>query len=116
MYGLPRARMYWAISTRIEKIANVLSQYRWEERKPHIHCNDNTNFNQNDPNRDRLFKERPLIDSLQEKFRGIPKDQYAIVLTSKSCYLQRKLLIKTVQPKKAKSGGTKYLYRVILQV
>lgn len=41
VYDLPRARMYWANDTRIDKIANVMSRNRWEEIKSNIHCNDN---------------------------------------------------------------------------
>lgn len=106
VYDLPRARMYWANDTRIDKIANVMSRNRWEEIKSNIHCNDNTNFNPRDPNRDRLFKVRPLIDFLQEKFREIPKDQY-ICVDEQIVPYKGKSSLKQYNPKKPKKWGFK---------
>jgi hypothetical protein len=33
VFGLPRARMYWADATRIDKIADIMSRNRWIEIK-----------------------------------------------------------------------------------
>lgn len=41
--------------------------------KSSIYCNNNENIDPTDPNRGNLFKIRPLIDYLQEKFGAIPK-------------------------------------------
>lgn len=102
VYDLPRARMYCANDTRIDKIANVMSRNRWEEIKSNIHCNDNTNFfNPRDSNRDRLFKVRPLIDFLKEKLREIPK--YICVDEQINPYKGRSTL-KQYNPKTKKVG------------
>lgn len=80
IFGLPRSRMYWAKNTQVEKVSSVMSRDRWEEIKRNLHCNDNTaQVAPGDPNRDKLFKVRPLIDSLQVKFRELPKTQFLCV-------------------------------------
>lgn len=48
-----------------------MSQDRWEDIKHFIHFCDNMAPN----NDDRLFKVRPLIDSLLPKFQALPQDQ-----------------------------------------
>uniref|UniRef100_A0A3B3QLT9 PiggyBac transposable element-derived protein domain-containing protein n=1 Tax=Paramormyrops kingsleyae TaxID=1676925 RepID=A0A3B3QLT9_9TELE len=62
---LPRSRMYWSSECRVAQVADKF-----------IHFNDNSNMAaNNDGNYDKLFKIRPIIDSLLRKFQGLPQDQ-----------------------------------------
>lgn len=107
VYDLHRTRLYWAKNTRIDKIANVMSRDRWEQIKSNLHCNDNTQMRpQNDPNKDRLFKIRPLVDSMQDKFRSIPKYEYLCVDEQIVPY-KGKSSLKMYNPKKPKKWGFK---------
>lgn len=106
IYNLPRTRMYWASTTRIDRIANVMSRDRWEQIKSFLHFNDNSNLIRNDPNRDRLFKIRPLLDHFKAKFREIPKEQYLCVDEQIVPY-KGKTSLKQYNPKKPKKWGYK---------
>lgn len=107
VYDLPRSRMYWAQNTRIDKIANVMSRDRWEQIKSNLHCVDNTLMRPiNDPNRDKLFKIRPIIDSFLDKFRALPKDEYLCVDEQIVPY-KGKSSLKMYNPKKPKKWGFK---------
>ena len=80
IFHLPRTRLYWASSTRVAQIADVFSRKRWEDIKKFIHFNDNSKMlPATDPHRDKLFKVRPLIDSLLSKFQFIPQQQMLCV-------------------------------------
>ncbi|XP_062256971.1 piggyBac transposable element-derived protein 2-like [Platichthys flesus] len=70
---LPRSRMYWSIECRVAQVADSMSRDRWEEIKRFIHFNDNSNMAANIE--DKLFKVRPIIDSLLQKFQDLPQDQ-----------------------------------------
>ncbi|XP_028676169.1 piggyBac transposable element-derived protein 3-like [Erpetoichthys calabaricus] len=73
---LPRSRMYWSSDCRVAQVADVISRDRWEQIKKFIHFNDNSNMPaNNDGNYDKLFKIRPIIDSLLPKFQRLPQDQ-----------------------------------------
>uniref|UniRef100_A0A667WLN7 PiggyBac transposable element-derived protein domain-containing protein n=1 Tax=Myripristis murdjan TaxID=586833 RepID=A0A667WLN7_9TELE len=69
---LPRSRMYWSSECRLVPVADVMSRDRWEEIKKFIHFNDNSNM---EANNDKLFKIRPIVDSLLQKFQSLPQDQ-----------------------------------------
>ena len=59
VYKLPATRMYWNKTTRIERIATVMTCNRWEAIKNHLHFNNNDNIPPD--NIDKLFKIRPLL-------------------------------------------------------
>ncbi|KAM3626100.1 uncharacterized protein V6R79_022451 [Siganus canaliculatus] len=70
---LPRPRMYWSSECRVAQVSDVMSRDRWEEIKKFIHFNDNSNAAVNSD--DKLFKIRPIIESLLPKCQGLPQDQ-----------------------------------------
>ncbi|KAH7943823.1 hypothetical protein HPB52_011867 [Rhipicephalus sanguineus] len=71
---LPKTRMYWSDRFRISQLADTQTRDRWEEVKQSLHFNDNQEApDQNDPDRDRLYKVRPLLDHLIAKCRELPK-------------------------------------------
>ena len=104
---LPRYRMYWAQDTRIPSIADVMSVTRFERLKRYFHCNDNEKMlPRDDPNFDKLFKVRPVIDSGLKKCQSIPQeekhsvDEQMIPTKCRSCMRQ-------YLPKKPNKWGIK---------
>ena len=68
--------MFWGKKTRVKAVANVMSRERWEQIKANLHFNNNDNMPPpTDPDRDKLFKLRPLIDDLLFKFQALPQEQ-----------------------------------------
>ena len=65
---LPQVRMYWSEETRIPGIADMMSINRFEKIRQYFHCNDNSVCpSKSDQNYDKLFKARPVIDSVLDK-------------------------------------------------
>ena len=72
----PQYRMYWSPQTRTPIIADVMGLTRFENLKRFFHLNDNEEM----PARgshdfDRLYKVRPLIDSVLSSCREIPQEE-----------------------------------------
>ncbi|XP_063230174.1 piggyBac transposable element-derived protein 2-like [Bacillus rossius redtenbacheri] len=107
VFGLPRSRMFWANNTRVETVANVMPRDRWEFIKSCVHFNDNTKLpSRNDPNCDRLFKVRPLVDEMQKKFKNLPLRQMLCVDEQIIPY-KGKSALKQYNPKKPHKWGYK---------
>ena len=78
--GLPRSLLYWSKALGITEISNVMSRDRFETIKRSIHFNDNTHMLPRDDEKfDKLFKVRPLLDYLQQKYNEIPMNQMLCV-------------------------------------
>ncbi|XP_046684702.1 piggyBac transposable element-derived protein 4-like [Homalodisca vitripennis] len=108
IYGLPRSRMYWNGNTRVEKVAHVMSRNRWEELKANLHFNNNDHMPlQNDPNKDRLFKIRPLVDALQNKFKNIPIEEQMLCVDEQIVPFKGTSLLKQYNPMKPHKWGYK---------
>ncbi|XP_015232409.1 PREDICTED: piggyBac transposable element-derived protein 2-like [Cyprinodon variegatus] len=71
--NLPASKMYWASECRVEQVADVMSRERWKKIKEFIHFNDNSRTAAGSG--DVLYKIRPVIDSLLQKFHSLPQDQ-----------------------------------------
>jgi len=78
--ALPRSRLYWSKALDITQINSVMSRDRFEMIKRSIHFNDNTQMRPpDDEHFDKLFKVRPLLDHLQQRYNGIPMNQMLCV-------------------------------------
>ena len=77
IFGLPRHRLYWSSATRVSQVADSMSRKRWEQIKKNLHFNNNENLpeDRNDVNRDKLFKLRPFLANLQQKFANQVKPE-----------------------------------------
>lgn len=73
---LPRSRMYWSSECRVPQVADVISRDRFEEITKFLHFNDN---NMAANNKDKLFKIRPVVDSLLQKFQTLPQEQMLFI-------------------------------------
>ena len=73
----PSYRMYWSPETRIPAIADVMSVNRFENLKRYFHIADNSTMpKQGEANFDKLYKVRPMLESLVSKCRDVPQEQY----------------------------------------
>ncbi|XP_030579753.1 piggyBac transposable element-derived protein 3-like [Archocentrus centrarchus] len=99
---LPRSRIYWSNACRVDQVADVMPRDRWEEIKHCINFSDNTTPN----NSDRLFKIRPLIDSLLPKFQALPQEQMMSIDEQMVPFKGRSVL-KQYIPKKPYKWGYK---------
>ncbi|KAG5863895.1 hypothetical protein JTB14_033307 [Gonioctena quinquepunctata] len=81
IFGLLRHRLCWSQTCSIPRVADSMSRKRYEEIKKTLHFNNNGNFpnDRNDMNRDKLFKLRPFLDNLQQKFSNQVKPQMLCV-------------------------------------
>nr|XP_040582792.1 piggyBac transposable element-derived protein 3-like [Lepeophtheirus salmonis] len=80
MVKLSNSRLYWSNHFQCEMVTEAFSRNRWEQIKSNLHCNDNSQAPKyGDPNYDKLYKIRPLINHLQSKFRKIPMPQMLCV-------------------------------------
>ncbi|XP_063229614.1 piggyBac transposable element-derived protein 4-like [Bacillus rossius redtenbacheri] len=108
IFGLPRSRMYWASNTYVEKIQNVMSRNRWDQIKNSIHFNDNSCMTERDDGKkDKLFKVRPLIDSLKNKFNEIPLNDQQLCVDEQIIPFKGKSGLKQYNPKKPHKWGYK---------
>lgn len=108
VYNLPRSRMYWSFRTRIDKIGDVMSRSRWEEIKANLHFNDNTRQPSLDnPDRDRLFKIRPLVDALQDKYKHIPFENQMLCVDEQTVPFKGSSSLKQYNPQKPHKWGYK---------
>lgn len=105
IYKLPRQRMFWGITTRIGHIADVMSVNRWELIKKNVHLNDNSKQPARDsPDYDKLYKIRPLITLLNNRFSALPKGEFLSVDEQIVPFKGRSAL-KQYNPKKPRKWG-----------
>ena len=69
----PQYRMYWSPETYTPVIADTMSLTRFENLKRFLHFNDNSQMPAD--NCDKLFKLRPILDSILSKCRSIPQEE-----------------------------------------
>ncbi|XP_015242424.1 PREDICTED: piggyBac transposable element-derived protein 2-like [Cyprinodon variegatus] len=100
---LPRLRMYWATECRVPQVADVLSRDRFEEISKFLHFNDNNHMA---ASKDKLFKIRPVADSLLQKFQALPQDQMLFIGEQIVPFKGRSIL-KQYMPKKLHKWGYK---------
>ena len=75
---LLRCRMYWSAETMIGAIliADTMSVNRFEKLKRFFHCNDNSKMlSREDPNYDKLFKVRPVSDSVLQRCKLVEQEE-----------------------------------------
>lgn len=79
----------------------------YESIRSVIHFNDNSQQEApDDPNRDRLYKLRPVIDRLNEKFLSIPM-RASLSIDKPTCTTKTKHYIRLYNPKKPQKWGYK---------
>ena len=70
---LPRTRYYWHGDLQMTSVSDYMSSRKWEIIKSNIHFVDNEKaLDKWDPNYDKIFKVRPLVERINTKFNRIP--------------------------------------------
>ncbi|KRX34620.1 SCAN domain-containing protein 3 [Trichinella murrelli] len=99
----PRYSMYWSTELRCDAIADAMSRNRFREVLRYLHFNDNSEavLDRESPRYDRLYKIRPLIESIRQSYL-----QYQSIDEEIIPYKGRNEL-KQYIPKKPKKWGIK---------
>ena len=75
--NMPSYRMYWADTTRLEPIADVMSRNWFDTTRNYFHIKDNSTMKAcDDPEYDKLFKARPFVDSIKSSFQEIEVEEF----------------------------------------
>lgn len=94
---MPRYRMYWSASTKCSAVTDVMSVNRFDQIKRSIHFNNNLEMpKRGEPNYDKLYKVRPLVDSVTEKCNRLEQEEH-------------QSLDETIIPTKVKSSLKQYV-------
>lgn len=73
---MAQCRLYWSNECRFPPVANALSRNRFEAIKRYLHLNDNTQQPTKDnENYDKLYKVRPLLESVRKQMLEIPPEE-----------------------------------------
>ncbi len=103
---LPNVRKYWSPSIGNSIVWDALTVRRFEEIRKWLHFNNNAEYNQEDPSRDRLFRIRPVLNHFLEKFKRIPIDE-KISLDKQICPTRARIHIEQYLPAKPRKWGYK---------
>ena len=111
---LSNARQHWSLQLGALRdfAAEVMSRNRWEDIKHKRHLVDNTSLTNKSPyhhiNHHKLFKIRPMVDHLREKFQAILKMQNLCV-DEQMVPFKSKCSIKQYIPSKPHKWGYKLM-------
>lgn len=77
---LPQMRMAWSTELNLAAITDALSRSRFDKIKESIHFSDKSKQpEKGDPNYDKLYKIRPLLTMLKNKFNALPQEEHQSV-------------------------------------
>ncbi|KAF2887443.1 hypothetical protein ILUMI_18730, partial [Ignelater luminosus] len=83
---MPSIRRYWSKSIGMDSIKQAMPQKHFEKVRRYLHFNDNSEMlPREDSNHDRLYKLRPVINHLLEKYQSIPYEKDLLV-DEQICY------------------------------
>lgn len=105
--NLPQTRVYWSLQLGINQMCKCMNRDRFEKIRMYIHFNDNSCMpSPGDKDFDELFKVRPLLDHLKQKFNDIPMSQMLCV-GEQLIPIKRMPLLKQYIPGKPQKHGYK---------
>lgn len=100
--SIPNFRMYWNQQVGLDVVCNTMSQKRFEHIRSNLHFNDNSCHN----GTDKLFKLRPVIDSLSSNFIKVPMEEMLSV-DEQICATKARHHLKQYLPLKPHKWGYK---------
>lgn len=104
---LPRVRSYWSSFIGIPIIQETMPYKKFEKLRESLHFNDNTqNLPVSNPDRDRIFKIRPLLEKINENLKKVPLEQYLCV-DEQICSTKSRNFMKRYNPNKPHKWGYK---------
>ncbi|XP_039283290.1 piggyBac transposable element-derived protein 3-like [Nilaparvata lugens] len=104
---LNNVRLYWNSNLGNHIIIKAMTVNRFEQIRSFLHFNDLTSMPDRDsPQFDRLYRLRPIIEHLNEKFSSIPMEEHFAV-DEQICATKAHHQIKTYNPMKPHKWGFK---------
>lgn len=111
----PSTRSYWSPKFGYEPIYSVLTNNRFEQIKQSLHFNNNEYHKPiGEPGHDRLFKIRPLIDELNNRFSSVAMEQ-RLSIDEQKCATKVAHFLKQYLPNKPHKWGFKLYVLCSLQ-
>ena len=105
---------YWTQSKQVSSISNIMSINRFEKIRQYFHCNVNSkNVQSSDPNYDKLYKVRPVVDLVLKKCRQIPREEVHCI-DEQIIPTKGRSSIKQYLPNKPNKWGIKVWARCVL--
>lgn len=106
-------RKGWSKVLRNKIVCETLSLNKFEFVRQNIHFSNNENMVlRGNEGYDRLFKLRPVIKALQDKFRSVPFEEILCV-DEQMCPTKARSYLKMYMPKYLTSGGISCLFSVV---
>ena len=106
---MPRYNMYWWNEFKFAPVADVMSRDKFKEITRYIHFNDNSQIevNRDNPNYDRLYKVRPILEKLRSQCLLLePEEKQSI--DEQLIPFKGKINAKLSTKKNQKNGVSKY--------
>ena len=105
----PGVNLYWSTNPLLKTpfFNNVMPRNRFRLIFEFFHFNDNSNYNLQDPNRDRLFKICPVLDCLMDKFKSVYTPDKHIAIDVELLLWKGRLEFKQYIPHKRARFGIK---------
>ncbi|CAH2000458.1 unnamed protein product [Acanthoscelides obtectus] len=104
---LPSTRIYWSSTLRVTTITEAMTCNRFEEIKRFVHFNDNTKQqNRDEPGYDKLFKIRPFLEKVRERYLLVPKEEH-LAVDEQIIPTKARSTLKQYNPKKPHKWGYK---------
>lgn len=105
----PEISQYWSTDSLLKTpiFGEIMSRNRFQTILEFLHFNDNANYDANDPNRDRLFKVRPLVEHLVERFKTVYTPDKNIAVDEELLLWKGRLGFKQYIPNKRSRFGIK---------
>ncbi|XP_046666750.1 piggyBac transposable element-derived protein 3-like [Homalodisca vitripennis] len=100
-------RDMWSSLIGNDVVKNSMSVNAFESMRSILHFNDNTNMKPlDDPDRDRLFKIRPIVEHLNEKFSSVPM-RPSLSVDEQICATKTHHYMRQYNPRKPHKWGYK---------
>ena len=105
----PELQQYWSTNPLIktEFCKNVMPRNRFQLILELLHFNDNSQYNANDPNRDRIYKVRPVIEYLVKKIKSVYTPDKEVSIDEELLLWKGRLRFKQYIPNKRSRFGIK---------
>ena len=105
----PLISQYWSTNPLIRTpfLKTVMPRNRFQSILEFLHFNDNTLYNLNDPDRDRLYKIRPVAKYLVSKFKAVYTPEQHVAIDKELVLWKDRVGVKQYIPSKRARFGIK---------
>jgi hypothetical protein len=108
IHSLPSLRRYWSPVVGISLVQSTMTWSRYEIIRKVLHYNNNDDMvPKGNENHDRLFKTRPILNSLNQNFQKIPIEQ-CLAIDEQMYSTKARYYLKQYLPDKHSKWGYKF--------